>query len=84
MLKYFPKLTQENFCVIHLERKRVRCEVMGGGRGRGVWQAPLKMEKMYDGWMRMDDPYPPFYLILSSEKKIRGKITWFLNFILLG
>jgi hypothetical protein len=39
---------------------------------------------MYDGWMRMDDPYPPFYLILSSEKKIRGKITWFLNFILLN
>jgi hypothetical protein len=57
--------------VIHLERKRVRCEVMGGGRGRGVWQAPLKMEKMYDGWMILTLPYIIFFL--PEKKKNLGE-----------
>jgi hypothetical protein len=40
-------------------------------RGRGVWQAPLKMEKMYDGWMILTLPYIRFFL--PEKKKNLGE-----------
>jgi hypothetical protein len=48
---------------------------MGGERGRGVWQAPLKMEKMYDGWMILTLPYIIFFL--PKKKKLEEKLHGF-------